>query len=106
MEWILLSGSILVAAYFIYSAIQRSNYLREKQLENNPEYRRQEQKKIWDSTISTGEKWVEEAEAELKEAQESGNKGYIQEAKRSLAYSQSQLKMFQRASKDALSGIK
>ena len=51
MEWIILSGSILVAAYFIYSAIQRNNNIKEKQfeqkereLELNPEYVKKRQK--------------------------------------------------------------
>jgi len=51
MEWIILSGSILIAAYFIYSAIQKSNNLKEKlfeqkerELELNPEYMKKRQK--------------------------------------------------------------
>ncbi len=51
MEWIILSGSILVGAYFIYSAIQRSNNLKEKlfeqkerELELNPKYRKKQQR--------------------------------------------------------------
>ena len=31
MEWIILSGSILVGAYLIYSAIQKGNNLKERQ---------------------------------------------------------------------------
>lgn len=57
MEWILLSGSILVAAYFIYLAVQKNNNLREKQLEQkerelelNPEYRKKRQEE-WQKYI-------------------------------------------------------
>ena len=57
MEWIIISGSILVASYFIYSVVQRNNNLREKQfeqkereLELNPEYRKQRQKE-WEKHI-------------------------------------------------------
>lgn len=57
MEWIILSGSILIAAYFIYLAIQRSNNIKEKlfeqkerELELNPEYRKKRQKE-WQEYI-------------------------------------------------------
>ena len=57
MEWIILSGSILIAAYFIYSAIQKSNNLKEKlfeqkerELELNPEYMKKRQKD-WEKNV-------------------------------------------------------
>lgn len=53
MEWIFISGSILVAGYLIYSAIQKSNNIKvkqfeqkERELELNPEYRKKLQKDL------------------------------------------------------------
>lgn len=87
MEWIILSGSILVAAYFIYSAIQRNNDIRERQLgikgqelESDPEY----DKQALSSLKRNLEDDIIKAKVRLEDAQESGDKHAIKEAKDNL----------------------
>lgn len=112
MELIILSGAILVAAYFIYSAIQRSNDLKEKQLEqkereleNNPEYRYMLLKDQYDHSVSYLRGNVEKAEIELRKAQKDGDKKWIADAKSSLAYDRRWLKIVEDARDEALADI-
>ena len=60
MEWIILSGSILVAGYFIYSAIQRGNNLKEKQERRRWEiskFGREITDEEWEKAEEGAEKW-------------------------------------------------
>lgn len=87
MEWIILSGSILVAAYFIYSVIQRSNDLNEKQLELKRSEVTNDPKRTTRllSGIKSGlEDEIINAKFSLKEAQDSGDKNAIKKAKDNL----------------------
>ncbi len=60
MEWIIISGSILVTGYFIYSAIQRGNNIKE-----DHEFRKRETAKLgreisdeeWEKAKEGSEKW-------------------------------------------------
>lgn len=120
MEWIIIFLTILTIGYFVYTAIQKRNDIeqkelelkqkqleqKERELELNPEYRKQQVKELYDNSISQLKDQVTLDEIKLRKAEKEGSKEYIKEAKRSLAYSRSQLKMFQRASKSALSDVK
>jgi len=60
MEWMILSGSILVAGYFIYSAIQRGNNLKEKQERRRWEiskFGREITDEEWEKAEEGVEKW-------------------------------------------------
>jgi len=84
MEWIILSGAILVAAYFIYSAIQRRNDLTEKQLEHGLN---SENSRRFRSNIVDALEWdIISAKADLEDAQKSGKKGAIEKANDVLQY--------------------
>lgn len=90
MEWIILSGSILVAAYFIYSAIQRKNDINERKLKSEA---KQDAQIL--SDVSSGlTNDIIRAKAMLEDAQESGDKGEIKKAKEWLKYKQSELVKF------------
>jgi len=83
MEWIILSGSILVAAYFIYTAIQRRNDLNEKQLEQGLN----ENNRRLRSNIVDALEWdIIRAKANLEDAQKSGKEKEVEKANDVLQY--------------------
>lgn len=115
MEWIILL-TILSLAYFIYSILQKRNDIeqrklglrqkqfeqKERELDLNPIYKRQKNKKEWNSLIQAQERQVENNEMQLKEAQELGDKKLIKEAKDLLIYSRDWLKISKSARKSSL----